>query len=90
MTTEMKTIENTAIEVNKTMDAWVKQYNAHFPLVTLKKITEDAIEKRKTSRSTNEIRRQMDLAVLENKLQAINRAMYAESSATKAIVNGEL
>ncbi len=90
MTTATKIIEIAAIAVNNEMDAWVKQHQAHFPLPALKKVTEDAIEKRKTSKGTSEIRKQMDLAVLENKLQAINRAMYAGSSTTKAIVNGEL
>lgn len=72
----MTQTQNNDAEVERTMDAWVQQQKG-FSLPALKKILETAIEKRKNSHSHNEFRRELDLAVLQNKLAAVERAMIA-------------
>ncbi len=60
-------------DVAKTMDHWVKeQLNKGFSIERLKELVQGYIEKKKKSRSTDVVQKELDLAVLENKLKAIN------------------
>lgn len=60
-------------DVAKTMDHWVtEQLNKGFTIDQLKTMVECFIDKKKKSRSTDVVQKELDLAVLENKLKAIN------------------